>query len=135
MCGKTRLDKVRNTWVRNECGVKESIIDKYENSVLRWFGHVERMGDERIAKQVLNGCVEGMRGRGRPKDSWMVVVDKCLKNKNVRSTKCKRKCKSNIMSVEEASGRVCKDRVKWRAICRGGKKMMGGDILCCWLTP
>jgi hypothetical protein len=40
MYGKTRLDKVRNTWVRNECGVKES---KYENSVLRWFGHVERM--------------------------------------------------------------------------------------------
>jgi hypothetical protein len=38
--------------------------------------HVERMGDERIAKQVLNGCVEGVRGRGRPKDSWMVVVDK-----------------------------------------------------------
>jgi hypothetical protein len=25
-----------------------------------------------------------------------------------------------IMSVEEACG-VCKDRVKWRAICRGGK--------------
>jgi hypothetical protein len=81
---------------------------------------VERMGDERIAKQVLNGCVEGMRGRGRPKDSWLVVVDKCLKNRNVRSTKCKRKCQKNIMSVEEASG-VCKDRVKWRAICRGGK--------------
>jgi hypothetical protein len=39
-----------------------------------------------IAKQVLNGSVEGVRGRGRPKDSWMVVVDKCLKNKNVRST-------------------------------------------------
>jgi hypothetical protein len=50
----------------------------------------------------------------------MVVVDKCLKNKNVRSTKCKRKCQKNIMSVEEASG-VCKDRVKWRAICRRGK--------------
>jgi hypothetical protein len=63
-----------------------SIVDKYENSVLRWFGHVEWMCDERIAKQVLNGSVEGVRGRGRPKDSWMVVVDKCLKNKNVRST-------------------------------------------------
>jgi hypothetical protein len=66
----------------------------------------------------------------------MVVVDKYLKNKNVRSTncKCKRKCQKNIMSVEEASG-VCKDRVKWRAICREGKKIKGGDILCCWLTP
>jgi hypothetical protein len=75
-------------------------------------------GDERIAKQVLNGSVGG---RGRPKDSWMLVVDKCLKNKNVRSTKCKRKCQKNIMSVEEASGE-CKDRVKCRAICRGGDK-------------
>jgi hypothetical protein len=48
-----------------------------------WRGWVKRS----IAKQVLNGCVEGVRGRGRPKDSWIVVVDKCLKNKNVRSTK------------------------------------------------
>jgi hypothetical protein len=102
--------------------------------VLRWFGHVERIGDERIAKQVLNGCVEGVRGRGRPKDSWMVVVDKCLKNKNVRSTKCKRKCQRNIMSVEEASG-VCKVKIELNG---GqfvvGEKMKGGDILCCWLT-
>jgi hypothetical protein len=60
--------------------------------VLRWFGHVERMGDEKIAKQVLNGSVEGVRGRGRLKDSWMVVVDKCLKNKNVRSTKSVHPC-------------------------------------------
>jgi hypothetical protein len=47
---------------------------------------MERMSDERIAKQLLNGSVEGVRGRGRPKDSWMVVVDKCLKSKNVRSS-------------------------------------------------
>jgi hypothetical protein len=53
-------------WVRNECSVKESIISKYENGVLRWFGNVERMGDARIAKQVLNGSVEGVRGKGRP---------------------------------------------------------------------
>jgi hypothetical protein len=48
--------------------VKESIISKYENGVLRWFGHVERMGDERIAKQVLNGSVKGVRGKGRLKN-------------------------------------------------------------------
>jgi hypothetical protein len=53
---------------------------------------VVKMGDERIAKQVLNGSVEGVRGKGRPKNSWLSLVDKCLKNKNMRSIKCKRKC-------------------------------------------
>jgi hypothetical protein len=90
------------------------------------------MGDERIAKQVLNGSVGGVRGRGRPKDSWLGVVDKCLKSKNIRSFKCKRKCQKNIISEKEAS-KVCKDRVKWRAICGG--RIKGGDIICCWLTP
>jgi hypothetical protein len=123
MCGKTRPNKVRNTWVRNECGVKESIINKYENVVLGWFGHVERMGDERIAKQVMNGSVEGVRRRGRMKDPWLRVVDKCLKSKKIRSIKCKRKCQKSIMSVKEVSG-VCKDRVKWRAIC-GWKQNKG----------
>jgi hypothetical protein len=51
----------------------------------------------------------------------MGVVDKCLKSKNIRSVKCKRKYKKYIMSVKEASG-VCKDRVKWRAICGGKNK-------------
>jgi hypothetical protein len=65
-------------------------------SVLRWFGHVKRKGDERISKQVLNGSVDGVRGRSRLKDSWMVVVDKCLKNKNVRSTKS---VKENVKEI------------------------------------
>jgi hypothetical protein len=65
-------------------------------------------------------CGRIVRGRGGPKDSWMVVVDKFSKNKIVRSTKCKTKSQKNIMGVEEASG-VCKDRFKWRSICRGWK--------------
>jgi hypothetical protein len=46
---------------------------------------------------------------------------------------CKRKFQKNRMNVKEASG-VCKDRVKWRAIC-GGIRIKGGDmIICCWVT-
>jgi hypothetical protein len=33
--------------------------------------------------------------------------------------------------MKEASG-VCKDRIKWTAICGG--RIKGGDIIC-WLTP
>jgi hypothetical protein len=63
-----------------------------------------------------------MRGRGRPKEPWLGVVDKCLKSNNIRSIKCKRECQKSIMSVKEASG-VCKDRVKWMAICKGKNKV------------
>jgi hypothetical protein len=35
------------------------------------------MDDERIAKQALNGNVEGVIGKGRTKNSWLGVVDKC----------------------------------------------------------
>jgi hypothetical protein len=57
ICGKNRFDGVRNNWVMNECGVTENVFNKYETSVLKWFGHVERMGDDIIAKQVYMGRV------------------------------------------------------------------------------
>ena len=38
-----------------------------QKNVLKWFGHVERMREERLAKRVYQGVyVEGNRGRGRP---------------------------------------------------------------------
>jgi hypothetical protein len=54
---------------------------KYETSVLRWFDHVEKMEDERIAKQVYKGRVNKRRMKGRPKKSWLNVVQKCLESK------------------------------------------------------
>ena len=44
-------------------GVDESINE----SVLRWFGHVERMDKERIAKRVNVGECTGSRPVGRPR--------------------------------------------------------------------
>lgn len=117
MCGKTRMDRVENTWVMNECGVKEKITDKYERSTLRWFGHVVRMGEERIAKQVFKGRVEGKRDRGRPKKVWLDGIEDCLKSKNVKSTRNKRSCVRQRMNVAEAS-EVCKDRRMWKSIVK-----------------
>ena len=44
---------------------------RVEKCVLRWFGHVERMYGERMAKKIYNSGVEGTRGRGRPNRVWM----------------------------------------------------------------
>jgi len=43
---------------------------------LRWLGHVQRMSDDRIAKQVLHWVPEDRRKRGQPRVTWQHVVIK-----------------------------------------------------------
>ena len=54
------MRKLEEEWVQNK------LSGRVENCVLRWFGHVERMDDERMAKRVYDSGVQGRRGRGRP---------------------------------------------------------------------
>nr|CAD7439925.1 unnamed protein product [Timema bartmani] len=51
-CGETRNDRVSNEWVLKECGLKGNTIGQCERSVLRWFGHVERISVNRVTKQI-----------------------------------------------------------------------------------
>ena len=50
--------------MRVEAGVKESSKTKLVRST--WAGHVEKMGDEKLAKRTDAQKVEGMWRRGRP---------------------------------------------------------------------
>jgi hypothetical protein len=118
ICGKSRWDHVKNVDIMNECGINESVNQMHERSVLRWFGHVERMDDGRLTKQIYKGSVNGRRGKGRPRKTWLDVVDASLKNKRVKSTKNKRKCQKQLMGVNEAR-EVCKDRKMWVKIVYG----------------
>ena len=51
--------------------------------VLRWFGHVERMDEYRIATRVLMAEVSGGRVRGRPRLRWMDGVKVALGNRGM----------------------------------------------------
>ena len=53
MCGVTKLDKIRNEEVRERTGVRNELAVRVDKNVLRWFGHVERMDDERLLKKVV----------------------------------------------------------------------------------
>ncbi|MFA0954716.1 RNA-directed DNA polymerase, partial [Klebsiella pneumoniae] len=118
VCGKTRMDRVKNVWIMNECGVKETLYERGERNMLRWFGHVGRMSDDRIVKQVYKNRIDGKRAKGRPRATWNDMIERCLVTRKVVSRKNKRKCMKRRMNVEEAS-EVCRDRVFWRGMVRG----------------
>jgi hypothetical protein len=42
-----------------------------EENILRWFGHMEQMPEERIVKRIYKSEVEGVRARGRPWTRWV----------------------------------------------------------------
>ena len=45
-------------------GTSEDVTLRMKKKVFSWFGHVQRMSDERMAKQIYDGKISGKRGRG-----------------------------------------------------------------------
>ena len=77
---------------------------RIDQGVLRWFRHIERMGDDRMAKRVYASNVRGVRRRGRPRKCWMDGVKELLARKG--------------LNIREAKVSV-QDRNEWRSIRRG----------------
>lgn len=76
--GKTRRDRVRNEWVRERIGVVP-VINRMDSARLRWWGHVERMSEERVARRRWRWRVDGVRPRGRPRVRWADCVERALR--------------------------------------------------------
>ncbi|XP_072050143.1 uncharacterized protein [Amphiura filiformis] len=95
--GVSRLDRIRNTIIRDTLGLNNTIIDKITQKRIRFFGHIQRMRNDRYPKIVIEGNVHGKRPRGRPPKRWMdTIKTDCLA----------------ITSIA-AAGRMAKDRVVW----------------------
>jgi hypothetical protein len=63
MIGVKLSDRVRNEAIREECGVKEDVVTKIEKNMLRWFGHVERMDERRLTKEIYEADVGGWKSK------------------------------------------------------------------------
>ena len=96
-----RMDRVRNKEVRRRAGIERELASRADQRVLRWFGHVDRMDEYRIAKRVLMAEVSEGRVRGRPRLGWMDGEKVALGNRG--------------MTVE-AARQCAKDRNAWRAL-------------------
>ena len=83
LVGVSRMDRVRNKEVRRTAGIERELVSRTDQRVLRWFGHVERMDEYRMARRVLMAEVSGRRVRGRPKLGWMDGVKVTLGNRGI----------------------------------------------------
>ena len=83
LVGVSRMDRVRNEKVRMRAGKERELASRADQRVLRWFGHVERMDEYRLARRVMIAEVSGGRVRGRPRLGWMDGVKVALGNRGV----------------------------------------------------
>ena len=69
------MDEVPNARMRHLFGVTKGVDEKIDG-VLRWFGHVERIENGRIAKRIYVGeCA------GRSRKRWINTVKDCLRKR------------------------------------------------------
>ena len=74
----SRKDRIRNVTIRQQIGLEETIINETELNQLTWYGHVQRMAEERLPKIALKWMPRQKRARGRPKKNWMERIKKAM---------------------------------------------------------
>src|SRR5215469_13485956 len=82
-CGISLSYRVRNERIRERCGWDRYLISRYDQSILKWYGYVMRMNEDRLVRRVLDDVVEGNRGRGRPKRKWMDKVREAMGRRRI----------------------------------------------------
>ena len=87
--------------MRRRAGIERELASRADHRVLRWFVHVERMDEYRMARKVLMAEVSVGRVQGRPRLGWMDGVNVALGNRG--------------MTVE-AARQCAKGRKAWRSL-------------------
>ena len=93
------MGRVRNEDVRMRAGIEMELASLADQRVLRWFGHVERMDDYRMARRELMAEVSEGQVRGRPRLGWMDGLKVAVGNRGM-TVEAARECAKDQKSVE-----------------------------------
>ena len=63
---------------------------KIDKNQLRWFGHVNRMKEYRIPKQILECKQQDKLPRGRPKKMWQDLISETIQKRGLGFVEAKR---------------------------------------------
>lgn len=91
--GVTRMDKIRNTQIREDLNMG-SLEEFIEQRQLSWWGHLQRMGEHRQVKKVWEAKIIEKRKRGRPRRTWEKVIGEVLSNKSITWNEAKMKARN-----------------------------------------
>jgi len=69
-----------------------------KSNMLKWYGHVLCVGDNRWPKQILTWSLEGRQMRWRPKMKWDIEVKRVMKQKNPISKRC-----NNLVNIAKSN--------------------------------
>jgi hypothetical protein len=86
----------------------ENIVKWIKGQRISLLGHLERMEEDRMPKQIFTQELEGTRRRGRPRKGWREIVERDLQVLRVRRWR-----------------ELVIDRDKWRGIVRQAKAHSG----------
>ena len=96
-------DRILDTEVLKRAGM-QSVHTLLKLAQLRWTGHVTRMSDERLTKEILYGELQvGKRFHGGQKKRYKDTLKASLKDFNIPTESCEQ---------------IAQDRTKWRGLIR-----------------
>ena len=81
LLGIMKMDKALNVHIRELCGERNGMDERINKSILRWFGHTEKIENDRMAKSVYVGKRAGNGLVGQPRKSWIDSANDDLKKK------------------------------------------------------
>jgi len=114
-CCLSRMDGESNESVYRRFGMSVKsegmncgVVVVVKCNTLRWFGHLDRMGESEMTRRIYKGGVDAAGVRERSPGKW---EDRLLEYVRERGDK-------RLRGIESA--RVeCMDRSKWRLLCHG----------------
>ena len=99
MCGVSLRERKTSSELRKMMGI-EPVLDVVRRGRLRWMGHILRKDGNSWVRRVMDINVEGRRVRGRPRKTWVNVVEE-------------------DMHMRGLQRKDAEDRAKWRALSWG----------------
>ncbi|GBP81541.1 hypothetical protein EVAR_57186_1 [Eumeta japonica] len=90
ICGMSGKDRCRNRDGRERCALKADVVTRVKRSMLQCFGHLERMDESRLTKQIYraNVCDEKF-GKGRPRKCYADHIGGIFNKKAIQQPKWK----------------------------------------------